>query len=200
MIVATALMPPSEHVHWWFATGFLVLALCFAARAIVGPEIWDRRAWRRYLFPSVLFAMGLLMFPVMVFFTNSAIHMVAHGAWAQVMMFAGAAELGVVRGKLHSQYWRLATAFGLAVSGVALLVHEQNAWFFARAAFLHHALGWTAIVCAFFPLVQAFRPRSLTAALGFATTFLVVAVLLYCDRDSAAIFGHFSFYAGVPHR
>jgi hypothetical protein len=44
------------------------------------------------------------------------------------------------------------------------------------------------------------RPRSLTAATGFATTFLVIAVLLYCDRDVAPIFGHLSFYAGIPHR
>ena len=199
-MILAGIEPKAEMVHWWFATGFLILGLLLFSEALVGPEVWGRRAWRRYLWPSFLFGMGVLMFPVMTFFTNSAIHMVAHGAWAQVMMFAGAAELGVVRGKLHSQYWRLATAFGLAVSGVALLVHEQNHWFFARAAFLHHALGWTAIVCAYFPLVQAFRPRSLTAALGFAATFLVVAVLLFCDRDSAAIFGHFSFYAGVPHR
>jgi hypothetical protein len=199
-VILAGIEPKAEMVHWWFATGFLILGLLLFSEALVGPEVWGRRPWRRYLWPSFLFGMGVLMFPVMTFFTNSAIHMVAHGAWAQVMMFAGAAELGVVRGKLHSQYWRLATAFGLAVSGVALLVHEQNAWFFARAAFLHHALGWTAIICAFFPLAQAFRPRSLTAALGFATTFLVVAVLLFCDRDSAAIFGHFSFYAGVPHR
>ena len=199
-MILAGIEPKAEFVHWWFATGFLVLGLLLFSEALVGPEVWGRRPWRRYLWPSLLLGMGVLMFPVMTFFTNSAIHMVAHGAWAQVMMFAGAAELGVVRGKLHSQYWRLATAFGLAVSGVALLVHEQNHWFFARAAFLHHALGWTAIICAFFPLAQAFRPRSLTAALGFATTFLVVAVLLFCDRDSAAIFGHFSFYAGVPHR
>jgi hypothetical protein len=199
-VIVAGIEPKAEMVHWWFATGFLILGLLLLSEALVGPEVWGRRPWRRYLWPSFLFGMGVLMFPVMTFFTNSAIHMVAHGAWAQVMMFAGAAELGVVRGKLHSPYWRLATAFGLVVSGTALLVHEQNHWLFARAAFLHHALGWTVIVCAVFPLAQAFRPRSLTAALGFATTFVVVAVLLFCDRDSAAIFGHFSFYAGVPHR
>ena len=27
--------PPAEHVHWLFATGFLLLALCLVARAIV---------------------------------------------------------------------------------------------------------------------------------------------------------------------
>jgi hypothetical protein len=199
-VILAGIEPKAEFVHWWFATGFLILGLLLFSEALVGPEVWGRRPWRRYLWPSFLFGMGVLMFPVMTFFTNSAIHMVAHGAWAQVMMFAGAAELGVVRGKLHSQYWRLATAFGLAVSGTALLVHEQNSWFFARAAFLHHALGWTVIVCSLFPLAQAFRPRSVTAAIGFATTFLLVAVLLFCDRDAAAIFGHFSFYAGVPHR
>ena len=38
-MIAGSPMPPSEHVHWWFATGFLVLALCFAARAVVGPGL-----------------------------------------------------------------------------------------------------------------------------------------------------------------
>jgi drug/metabolite transporter (DMT)-like permease len=192
--------PPAEMVHWWFATGFLILGLLLVSEALVGPEVWARRPWRRYLWPSVLFAMGVLMFPVMTFFTNSTIHMVAHGSWAQVMMLAGAAELGVVRGKLHSPYWRICSALGLAVSGVALLVHEQNHWLFSRAAFLHHTLGWLAVSCAAFPLLQAFRPRSLSAGLGFATTFVLIAVLLYCDRDTAPIFGHLSFYAGVPHR
>ena len=41
--------PPAEHVHWLFATGFLLLALCLVARAVVGDEIWQRRAWRAYL-------------------------------------------------------------------------------------------------------------------------------------------------------
>ncbi len=43
-------------------------------------------------------------------------------------------------------------------------------------------------------------PRSVVAASGFATTFVVLAVMLYCDRDSAAILGHLSQFAGVPHR
>ena len=84
------MQPPAEHVHWLFATGFLLLGLCLLARAFVGAEVWDRRAWRAYLWPSLLFGLGLFMWPVMVFFTNSSIHMVAHGAWAQTMMLAGA--------------------------------------------------------------------------------------------------------------
>jgi len=193
-------MPHAEMVHWWFATGFLMLGLLLLAEVVVGPEVWNRRAWRRYLWPGLVFGLGLLMWPVMTFYTNSTIHMLAHGSWAQALMLAGAAELGLASGKLHSQYWRLCSAVGLAVSGGAFLVHEQQHWLFSRAAFLHHALGSMLIVAAVFPLLQAFRPRSLIGATGFATTFLVLAVLLYCDRDTAAIFGHLSQYAGPPHR
>ena len=192
--------PQAEMVHWWFATGFLMLGLLLLAEVVVGSDVWNRRPWRRYLWPGLVFLLGILMWPVMTFYTNSTIHMLAHGSWAQALMLAGAAELGLARGKLHSQYWRLCTAVGLAVSGGAFLIHEQQHWLFSRAAFLHHALGWMLLVSAVFPLLQAFRPRSLAAATGFATTFLVVAVLLYCDRDTAAIFGHLSQYAGAPHR
>jgi hypothetical protein len=194
------MLPPSEHVHWWFATGFLMLGMLLLAEAVVGPEVWRRRAWRRYLWPSLCFGMGVLMWPVMVFFTNSTIHMVAHGSWAQVLMLAGAAELGLAHGKLKSQYWRLCWSLALFVSGIGFLVHEQNPWLFQRSSFLHHALGWSALVGAVFPLLQAFRPRSVVAATGFATTFVVGAILLYCDRDVAPIFGHLSQQAGLPHR
>jgi hypothetical protein len=199
-VIVAGIEPQAEMVHWWFATGVLILGLLFFTELLVGPEVWGRRAWRRYLWPGTLFLLGVLMWPVMALYTNSMIHMVAHGSWAQMLMLAGAAELGVARGKLHSQYWRLTSAAAMLVSGTAFLVHEQNAWFFARAAFLHHALGWTLIVASVFPIVQAFRPRSIAAASGFAMTFVVIAVLLYCDRDVAGIFGHFSQYAGVPHR
>jgi hypothetical protein len=194
------MIPPAEMVHWWFATGFLSIGLLLFAEAIVGTEVWARRPWRKYLWPSALFGMGVGMWPVMTFFTNSAIHMVAHGTWAQFLMLAGAAELGVARGKLHSPYWRLCSAAAMLVSGTALLVHEQQHWLFARAAFLHHTLGWTMIVGSIFPIAQAIRPRSIAAATGFATVFVTTAIMLFCDRDSAAIFGHFSQYAGVMHR
>ena len=86
------------------------------------------------------------------------------------------------------------------VSGTAFLVHEQNAWLFQRSAFLHHVLGWTMLGAAVFPFARSFRPRSQTAAAGFALTFVAVAVLLYCDRDVATIFGHISPLAGATHR
>ena len=193
-------MPQAEFVHWWFATGFLGLGLLKAAEATVGPDVWEARAWRRYLWPGLTFLMGVLMWPVMTFYTNSTIHMVAHGSWAQVLMLAGAADLGLAAGKLRSERWRLCSALAMAVSGIAFLVHEQNAWLFSRAAFLHHALGWTFLAGALFPLLQAFRPRSTAALGGFAAAFVTVAILLYCDRDTAPIFGHLSQFAGVPHR
>jgi hypothetical protein len=192
--------PKAEFVHWWFATGFLMLGLLLLAEALVGHEVFARRPWRRYLVPGLLFGLGLALWPVMTFYTNSTIHMIAHGSWAQVLMAMGAAELGVAHGKLHSQYWRLCAAVAMPVSGAALLLHEQQAWLFSRAAFLHHTLGWTMVIGAVFPLVQAFRPRSLTAATGFATVFVVTAVMLYSDRDVAPIFGHLSQFAGAPHR
>jgi hypothetical protein len=192
--------PPAEHVHWLFATGFLALGLCLLAEVIVGTEVWRRRAWRAYLWPGIAFTLGVFMWPVMVFFTNSTLHMLAHGAWAEVLMFAGAAELALVRGKLQSNAWRLAMAAAFVVSGAAFLVHEQNEWLFQRSSFLHHLLGWTLLIAAVFPLVRSIRPRSQVAAAGFALTFVVISVMLYCDRDVAPVFGHISPLAGTPHR
>jgi hypothetical protein len=192
--------PPAEHVHWLFATGFLLLGLCLLAEAIVGTEVWRRRSWRAYLWPSIAFALGVLLWPVMVFFTNSTLHMLAHGAWAQVFMLGAATELALVRGKLHSNWWRLGMAAAFVVSGAAFLVHEQNAWFFQRSSFLHHLLGWTLLIGAIFPLLRCVRPRSQVAAVGFALTLVVGSIMLYSDRDLAPTFGHISPLAGTPHR
>jgi hypothetical protein len=194
------MQPPAEHVHWLFATGFLLLGLCLLAEATVGTEVWQRRVWRAYLWPGLAFALGVFMWPVMTFFTNSTLHMLAHGAWAEVLMAAGAVELALVRGKIHSPWWRLMMAAAFVVSGTAFLVHEQNAWFFQRSSFLHHLLGWTLLIAAVFPLARCVRPRSQVAATAFALTFVVGAVFLYCDRDVASVFGHISPLAGAPHR
>jgi hypothetical protein len=126
--------------------------------------------------------------------------MLAHSAWAQVMMLAGGAELGRVRGKLKSDLWLLAVPLAFVVSGASFLVHEQNPWFFQRSAFLHHLIGWMMLGAAVFPLARAIRPRSTAANTGFALTFVVLAIVLFCDRDLAPIFGHLSPLAGEPHR
>jgi hypothetical protein len=192
--------PPPEHVHWLFATGFLILGLCLLAEAVVGTDVWRKRTWRAYLWPGFAFFLGVALWPVMVFFTSSTLHMLAHGIWAQVLMLAGATELGLVRGKLRSSWWGLGMAAAFAVSGTAFLVHEQNSWLFQRSSFLHHLLGWTLVVASIFPLARCVRPRSQVVATGFALTFVAVAVMLYCDRDVAPVFGHISPLAGEPHR
>ena len=194
------MQPPAEHVHWMFATGFLLLGLFLLAEAIVGEDVWRRRPWRPYLWPSFALFMGVLMWPVMTFFTNSTIHMLAHGAWAQVMMLAGASELALERGKLRSAAWRLCTPFAFVVSGLAFLLHEQNPWFFQRSSFLHHFLGWLLVLGAVFPLARALRPAWVAANVGFALVFVVLAVALYADRDLAPVFGRLSPLAGQPHR
>lgn len=199
-MTVVAAIPPSEHVHWWFATGLLLVGLCLLARAVVGPDVWNRRPWRRYLWPGLTFALGLLMFPVMVFFTSSTVHMLAHGVWAQVMLLAGAVSLGMAAGKLTHPAWGLAMPFAFAVSGAAFLFHEQNGWLYSRSSFGHHLSGWILVVGALFPLVLARRPRSTPAAVGYALVFLALAVVLYADRDVAPIFGHLDPDAGAPHR
>jgi hypothetical protein len=35
---------------------------------------------------------------------------------------------------------------------------------------------------------------------GFALTFVLLGVMLYCDRDVAPVFGHLSPLAGQEHR
>ena len=192
--------PPAEHVHWLFATGLMLVGLCLLAEAIVGTEVWRRRAWRAYLWPGLTFATGLFLWPVMVFFTASTIHMLAHGVWAQVVMLAGAVQLALVHGKLKSWLWELTLPLAYLTSGAAFLIHEQNGWLFARSAFIHHAVGWLLVVGAVFPLGRALRPRSPLFAAGYAMTVLALAVLLYCDRDVAPIFGHLSEEAGPPTR
>jgi hypothetical protein len=183
-----------------FATGMLLLGLLKLAEVIAGPVVWRRRPWRVYLWPGLLFALGVAMWPVMTFYTNSAIHMLAHSAWAQALMLMGAAELGLARGKLHSRWWKLATPIALVISGTAFLVHEQNDWWFARSAFLHHLLGWTLVLGALVPLAGLVRPRSVVLQSGLALLLIVLAVMLYSDRDVAPVFGHLSPLAGEPHR
>ena len=192
--------PHAEMVHWLFGAGLLLLGLIMLAQVLAGEEVWRQRPWRIYLWPGIVFALGVLMWPVMALYTNSAIHMVAHGTWAQALMAMGGAELGLAKGKLKSRWWKLAAPVGIAVSGLAFLAHEQNPWFFARAAFLHHLIGWTLLGASLLLLGIAFRPQSVVLRTGFGLVVVAVAVMLFSDRDIAPIFGHLSVLAGPPHR
>ena len=192
------MIPRAENVHWLFATAILFFGLCLLARSIVGDELWNWSAWRRYLLPIVLFGIGAALWPVTVFFTRSAIHMMAHATWAQVVMLAGVAQLGMAAGRLSSRWWSLAVPVAVAVSGAAFVIHEQNPWLFMRSSFLHHLIGWTLIVGSLLPLALVFRPRSTVLSAGFASLAIAIAVMLYADRDLAPIFGHLSPLAGAP--
>ena len=55
-------------------------------------------------------------------------------------------------------------------------------------------------MAALFPLGLVFRPRSSFFRYGFGVFVLALAVMLFCDRDVAPVFGHLSPLAGAPHR
>jgi hypothetical protein len=185
------MVPRPEIAHWLAASVALLLALILLAEVIVGPEVFRRRRWRAYLWPAVALAAGVGLWVITVFSTFSTMHLVAHAVWAEAAMLAGAVQLAVVKRKLASPRWELVTAGALFFSGVAFLVHEQNDWLYSRSAFLHHTIGWWVVAASLFPLGAAIRPRRMLWSAGFALTFLVLAVMLYADRDSAPIFGHF---------
>jgi hypothetical protein len=189
-------IPKAETAHWIAASVALLIGLLLIAEAIVGPEIFRRRTWRAYLFPSVVVASSVGLWIIVVFSTFSTMHLLAHALWAQAALVAGAVQLAVVRGKLKSPSWSLVPGFALLVSGLAFLVHEQNPWLYSRSAFLHHAIGWMLVVVALFPLGQALRPRQVVWRAGFALTFVLLAILLFADRDAAPIFGRYGLGGG----
>jgi hypothetical protein len=192
------MVPRAEIAHWFAGSAVLLVGLILLSEVIVGAEVFRRRQWRAYLWPSLALAGGVLLWVITIFSTFSTMHLVAHGIWAQAAMTAAGVQLAVVRGKLSSPLWSLVTAGALLISGAAFLVHEQNDLLFSRSAFLHHAIGWTCIVASVFPLLKALQPRRVAWNAGFALTFVVLAVLLYADRDIAPIFGHLSDFAGAP--
>ena len=185
------MVPRPEIAHWLAASFALLLGLILLAEVIVGTTVFRRRPWRAYLWPSLALGSSVGLWVITIFSTFSTMHLLAHAVWAEAAMVAGAVQLAVVRGKLASPYWSLVTAAALLISGAAFLIHEQNPLLYSRSAFLHYALGWTCLVGALFPLGQALRPRRLVWSAGFALTWVVLAVLLFSDRDSAPIFGHF---------
>lgn len=190
------MVPRAEIAHWLAASILLLLGLIVLSEAIVGTEVFRRRPWRAYLWPALALAGGVGLWVVAIFSTFSTMHLLAHAVWAQVTMIAAGVQLAVARGRLTSYRWSAVSAAALLVSGIAFLIHEQNPLFYSRSAFLHHAIGWTCVVAAVFPLLQALQPRRAAWSLGFAFSFIALAVLLYADRDFASIFGRFGEVAG----
>jgi hypothetical protein len=194
------MQPDPEIAHWLVAAGMLLLGLVVLSEAIVGTEVFRRRLWRAYLWPSIVLAGSVFLWLIAVLSAFSTLHLLAHSIWAQAAVIAAGVQLAVVRGKLTSPVWSLVTAAALLIAGASFLVHEQNGWLFSRSAFLHHAIGWLLVVSAIFPLGEALRPRRVVWQAGFGMTFVVLAVLLFCDRDVAPIFGHLSDLARGPGR
>jgi len=192
----SCVIPRAETAHWVAASVALLIGLLLIAEAIVGPEVFRRRAWRAYLFPAIVVASSVGLWIIVVFSTFSTMHLLAHALWAQAALVAGAVELALERGKLKSPNWSLVPGLALLVSGAAFLVHEQNPWLYSRSAFLHHAIGWMLVVVALFPLGQALRPRQIVWRVGFALTFVLLAILLFADRDAAPIFGRYGLGGG----
>lgn len=190
------MVPRAEIAHWLAASILLLLGLIVLSEAIVGAEVFRRRPWRAYLWPALALAGGIGLWVVAIFSTFSAMHLLAHAVWAQVTMIAAGVQLAVARGRLTSHRWSAVSAAALFISGIAFLIHEQNPLFYSRSAFLHHAIGWTCLVAGMFPLLQALQPRRTAWSLGFALSFIALAVLLYADRDFASIFGRFGEVAG----
>jgi hypothetical protein len=184
-------VPKAEIAHWLAASVALLLGLVLLAEVIVGTEVFRRRAWRAYLWPSVALAGGIGLWLVAILSTFSTMHLVAHAIWADAAMIAGGVQLAAVRGKVSAPTASLVVGAALLLSALAFLVHEPNSWLYSRSAFLHHVLGWTLVVAALFPIGQALQPRRALWSAGFAMTFLLVAILLYADRDDASIFGRY---------
>ena len=190
------MVPPPEGAHWAAGAIALLVGLLLIAEVLVGPEVFRRRPWRAYIFPPGVLVSTVLLSLITIVSTFSTLHLLAHAIWAQAALLAGAVQLAIVRGKLTSPAWSLVPAVALFVSGVAFLVHEPNGWAYSRSAFLHHAIGWMLVVSALFPLGQALRPRQVLWRLGFAATFVLLAVLLFADRDAAPIFGRYGLGGG----
>jgi hypothetical protein len=185
------MIPPPEGAHWAAGAIALLVGLLLIAEVLVGPEVFRRRTWRAYLFPGLVLVSSVLLWVITIFSTFSTLHLLAHAIWAQAALLAGAVQLAIVRGKLTSPAWSLVPAAALFVSGAAFLVHEPNDWLYSRSAFLHHAIGWMLVISSLFPLGQALRPRQVLWRFGFAATFVLLALLLFADRDAAPIFGRY---------
>jgi hypothetical protein len=171
-----------------YGAAFLILGLCLLAQAIVGDDVWNYRRSRKYSWPALAFAMGFFLWPAMFFPMRSPVDVLAHSAWAQTIMLAGAAELGLAQRKLRSRYWHLTIPFAFAVSGAATLAHERYGWLAGRSSFVHHLLGWTLLVGAFVSLGHVLRPRCVAFRTGLAFAVISVAVELFSTRDSSSIF------------
>ena len=98
------MQPHAEFVHWLFATGILLVGMCLLAEAVVGKDVWQQRAWRRYLWPGIAFTMASwsayitiygVMIPVLSAGSNQdgvSATCTANVNWPGVLAWAGKVE------------------------------------------------------------------------------------------------------------
>ena len=198
------MQPPAEHVHWLFATGFLLLGLCLLGEAIVGNGgVAAARRGALYLWPGLAFALGVLhVARDDVLHELGDPHARARGVGAGADARRARPSSRSSAGKLQSRWWRLAMTAALrrlrrARSSSTSRTRGCSS---ARRS-CTTCSGWTLLVGAIFPLARAVRPRSQCAGDRLrARRSSSSRVMLYCDRDVAPIFGHISELAGTPHR
>ena len=196
------MQPPAEHVHWMFATGFLLLALFLLAEAIVG---------RGGLAAAHVADVPLAVVRVPdgrphvarddVLHELDDPHGRARGVGPGDDARRAPRSSGSCEGKLHSALWRLAMPFAFLVSGdrvpaaraepvalPALVVPAPLARLDDRP------------VGAVFPLARASGRggRSRTPASRSCSSSSRSRCI--ADRDLAPVFGHLSPLAGEPHR
>ena len=110
-----------------------------------------------------------------VLFTSSTMHTIAHAAWAQVAMLAGAAGFGLAAGKLRNP--ALGAHDAARVRGLRRCLSSSTSRTdgCSRARrFVHHACGWVLLGGAVVALALALRPRSTALGTAFALTFVVL--------------------------
>ena len=89
------MLPKAEIAHWLFAAGFLFFGLVLLAEALVGTEVFRRRAWRACLWPGLALFAGAWLWVIAIFSTFSTLHLLAHAVWAQAATAAGGVQLAV---------------------------------------------------------------------------------------------------------
>ena len=123
--------------------GILFVALRLLSEVIVGCEVGTSAPGGKPV-AGTAFAMGVLLWLVMAFFTNSAIHLSAHGCGPRSLMLAGGAELGLAHGRARTRRiggstWppRVSSSPGRPPSST-----NRTRWGSSRApVFPHHLIG-----------------------------------------------------------
>ena len=190
------MVPRAEIAHWLAGSAVLLLGLVLLSEVIVGTEVFRRRRWRAYLWPSLALAGGVLLWVIVAFSTFSTMHLLAHAVWAQVAMVAGAVQLAIVRGKLASPRWPLVISGGLLLCGPRSSSTSRTTGSTRARRSSTTPSGGRSSWRRSSRWGRRFWPRRAFFQAGFALTFVAVAVLLFADRDVAPIFGHLSDTAG----